>query len=191
MSPSAQWSRVCSGFAIFFASTSLTPVSFDDDASPSVPFSLDVLSARMRAVAAAAYVPPSDVLPDVLAKLTYDDYRRINAIRARAPDLSTNFGYKLEPFHLGWLFKEPVQLYQVDGDKASLYQFSAADFDYRNPATAAEIAKITLPGVAGFRIDCPLNVPDRLDELVAFQGAFAISGRSGGAIPTAPARAGW
>ena len=79
------------------------------------------------------------------------------------PGVSAFPGYNIQPFHLGWLFKEPVLVSEIDNGTASPVAFTAADFDYHDPATAAEMAKITLPGIAGFRIDYPLNAPGQND----------------------------
>lgn len=168
------------GFAVLSATTSFTPLSFADDTAPGTPFSFDALTAQMKELAARPYAPDDEKLPDFLANLDYDAYRRIQPRNERAIDLGgAGIGYKIEPFHLGWLFKEPVLIYDCKDALATPVTFTAADFDYHDPAIAAGMAKIDLPGVAGFRLDYPLNQPDKLDELVAFLGAsyFRALGR--------------
>jgi glucans biosynthesis protein len=167
------------GFAVLSATTSLTPIGFAEDTAPGTPFSFDDLTAQMKALAAKPFVPADAKLPDFLAKLSYDAYRRIGPRPDRALKLSDGFGYKVEPFHMGWLFKEPVLVFDTQGDTAKEIQFTAADFDYHDPATADAMAEIKLPGVAGLRIDYPVNAPTQNDELVAFLGAsyFRALGR--------------
>ena len=101
--------RSALGLAVLSATTSLTPWSYADDKAPGVPFSFDDLTARMKALAGKPFVPADTKLPDFLAKLSYDAYQRIQPRNDRALDLGgEGIGYKVEPFHMGWLFKEPV-----------------------------------------------------------------------------------
>lgn len=168
------------GFAVLSATTSLTPISFADDKAPGTPFSFADLTARMQALAQKPYAPDDTQLPDFLAKLSYDAYQKIQPRNDRALDLGgEGIGYKVEPFHMGWLFKEPVLIFDVKDATATEKIFTAADFDYHDPATAAAMAKIDLPGVAGFRLDYPMNQPDKIDEVAAFLGAsyFRALGR--------------
>ncbi len=161
------------------ASTALTPMAFAAGEAPSLPFSFDALTERMRERASEPYALDEAPLPDLLKSLTYDSYRLIQARDERAVALSNGFGYFIEPFHLGWLFQQPVEMYRVESGKATPIPFSAADFNYHDAAVAAQMAAIELPGVAGFRIDCPLNAPGQMAELVSFLGAsyFRALGR--------------
>ena len=142
------------------------------DAAPqNQPFSYDALSDQMRAAAGTPDAPVS--LPDsFLSQLTYDDYRliRFNPERARFSDVE-NSQFQLHAFHMGWLFKEPVLLYEVSGDTATEMSFDTDDFIYEREARQHVPEHVALPGVAGFRLHTPLNRPDIFDELVAFQGA--------------------
>jgi glucans biosynthesis protein len=146
---------------------------------PPEPFSFDQLTDRMRSLAAQPAPSDDPPLPDVLKKLDYDAYRLIQARDERAVPFSNGFGYFVEPFHLGWLFQQAVEIYDVKDGTAKLIPFSAADFNYHDPLVEKQVAAITLPGVAGFRIDCPLNEPGQMAELVAFLGAsyFRALGR--------------
>lgn len=135
-----------------------------------VPFDFDTLTARARELAASDYVPPAEDLPEALAELDYDSYRRI----AYDPERSVwrgNESFALQAFHMGWLFRAPVNVFSVDGGMAEPVGFSAADFIYREPLDAARLKQLEMPGVAGFRVLCNLNSKTVLDELVAFQGA--------------------
>ncbi len=57
--------------------------------------------------------------------------------------------------------------------------FSTDDFEYLNDLATRVPEHAELPGVAGFRLNHPLNRPDKWDELVAFVGAsyFRALGR--------------
>ena len=80
---------------------------------------------------------------------------------------------------MGWLFKDPVLLFEVDGRSGS----ADADLDRRFRVSQRSVhphpAHAEMPGVAGFRLHHPLNRPDVWDELVAFLGAsyFRALGR--------------
>ena len=166
------------GLAAALSTTALTPVSFADDAAPA-PFSFDLLTERVKQMAAHPFVNDDAPLPPVLKTLSYDAYRLIQARNDKAVALSSGFGYFIQPFHLGWLFQEPVEMFDATGGTTKPIPFSAADFDYHDPAVEKEMAAITLPGVAGFRIDGPLVDADKMDEIVAFLGAsyFRALGR--------------
>ncbi|HTM78783.1 MAG TPA: glucan biosynthesis protein G [Devosia sp.] len=162
------------------STTTLTGPGFAAQSAPqSFAFSFDALTARMRETAAAPYVPPSFKLPELFAGLDYDAYRKIQYRSDHGKWAELDAGYQVHGFHLGWLFPEPVKLYElVDGTAAPLV-FSAADFEYHDTALGLEAAKVEFPGVAGFRLNYPLNAPDRIDELVSFLGAsyFRALGR--------------
>lgn len=148
-------------------------------AAPQQPFSFDALSAEMQGLAAQA--PQTLTLPEsFLSGLGYDDYRliRFNPERARFAD-SPDAQFQLHAFHMGWLFKEPVLLFEVADGMATPMTFGTDDFIYERQARDHVPEHVELPGVAGFRLHNPLNRPDIFDELIAFQGAsyFRALGR--------------
>lgn len=114
-----------------------------------------------------------------LTEIDYDDFNRIRfrADHVRWADDPSRL-FRLNAFHLGWLFKEPVQMYElVDGVSRPMV-FSTADFDYRDVKTALP-PDLVLPGVAGFRLMAPFNRADLYDEVGSFLGAsyFRLLGR--------------
>lgn len=134
-------------------------------------FSFDILTERMRAAATKDYVAPSQDLPGPIAKLTYDQHRAIRFRPERALWAGTGANFQLQAFHLGWLFKEPVRLFEVVDATATPIVFTGADFEYRAPLKSSDFDGLVMPGVAGFRLHYPLNRPDVFDELTAFLGA--------------------
>lgn len=142
-------------------------------------FSFDLLTEEMRALSTQPHVtaaPPEGFLGD----LNYDDYRliRFRDDRARWADEATRF--RLGAFHMGWLFPEPVRLFEVQDGMSTEMLFSTDDFEYLNDLAERVPEHAELPGVAGFRLNHPLNRPDKWDELVAFVGAsyFRALGRN-------------
>lgn len=141
-------------------------------------FSFDLLTEEMRLLSAQPHVT-SPAPEGFLGDLDYDDYRliRFRDDSARWVDEKTRF--RLAAFHMGWLFPEPVRLFEVTGGTASELLFSTDDFEYLNDLATRVPEHAELPGVAGFRLNHPLNRPDKWDELVAFVGAsyFRALGR--------------
>ncbi len=174
--------------ALCLASTAISfPVRADEAApqpAPATPpaapqkFSFDILTEAMRSKAQSPYVVPPKV-SSFLDNLKYDDYQRIqyNPDRARW-DTPGSF-FRIDAFHLGWLFDTPVELKEVIDGMASDMTFTTDDFIYHGDL-AARVPKATpLQGVAGFRLRFPINRADIFDELVAFIGAsyFRALGR--------------
>jgi len=171
--------KALAGLGGFIVIASVPVPGFGDDSpSETGPFTFDSLSAQMKALAAKPFVAEMNALPDVIGKLTYDEYMRIRP-HSRPLGMAPGTGYELQPFPLGWLQKDQVNLLEVENGSATDLSFTAADFDYGTPELAAKLANVPLPGVAGFRLDCPFNTPSQLDELVAFLGAsyFRALGR--------------
>ncbi|MEO5806273.1 glucan biosynthesis protein [Devosia sp.] len=166
--------------AILMGSTSLSSQAFaEGNAEPSFPFSFDDLTARMKTMAAAPYVAPTFVLPEAYAALDYDAYRRIQFRPDRGFWAGLGKGFQVQAFHPGWLFKEPVKLFELKDGSASPMTFTAEDFAYHDDAVAAAVKDEPFPGVAGFRLNYPLNSRQLSDELVSFLGAsyFRALGR--------------
>lgn len=132
-------------------------------------FDYDSLTDLMQALAAADHIAPRQpAVPD--GTLDYDGWRRIRFDPAatrwhRGPGRA--FG--LQAFHPGWLFGEPVRLYDITDGRVREMRFATADFLYDPGLPRPDPGP--LPGVAGFRLLWPLNRPDRQDEVAAFLGA--------------------
>lgn len=151
----------------------LRPARADDAAAP---FSFDLLTERMRALAAEPHVPPPRI-EGPLAALGYDDHRLLQFDPARRRPIGPRT--ELAAFAPGWLFREPVELFLVTDGRAEPLVVADADF-VRHGDLADRLPPLdALPGVAGFRLHHPLNRPDVMDELVAFLGAsyFRALGR--------------
>lgn len=161
------------------SSTSLSTAVFAQAETESAAFSFDGLSARMRDMAAAEFQPVRFTLPDEFADLNYDTYRLILYRPQRGKWIGDDRLYQAQAFHLGWLYAEPVTLFDVADGKATPIQFSARDFEYLDKDFEARMDDRPLPGVAGFRINHPLNRAGVFDELISFVGAsyFRALGR--------------
>ena len=112
-----------------------------------------------------------------MAKLDFDAWRDIRFRREKAL-LGTEGGpFRLEMFHLGHLYPQPVTVNIIREGIATPVPYAASLFDY-----GRNVIDKPLPlnlGFAGFRLLYPLNRPDVLDEVAAFLGAsyFRFLGR--------------
>jgi glucans biosynthesis protein len=142
-------------------------------------FSFDLLTEEMRVLSGSPHVT-APAPEGFLGELTYDDYRLIRFADARARWDEPGSNFRLGAFHMGWLFPEPVRLYEVAAGEATEMRFSTDDFEYLNELAERVPEHARLPGVAGFRLNYALNRPDKLDELAAFVGAsyFRALGRN-------------
>ncbi len=122
---------------------------------------------------------PRTDLPDILRadKLDYDKYREIRFRPDQSLWLADKLPFAIQFFHLGYIYAEPVHLYEFSPNYVQPIPFNQDYFDYGRLTIKNKIPRNT--GYAGFRILYALNQPDRLDELGAFLGAsyFRLLGK--------------
>lgn len=125
------------------------------------------LKGRARTLAAGAYHPIPERIPEALGKLDWDQYQ---AIRMR-PDhaLWANSGSRFSAsfFHLGLNFRQPVRINVVENGRAQAIAYDPAMFDHRRSG----LSGVRLPadlGFAGFRVSFHT---DPLRDVFAFLGA--------------------
>ena len=142
------------------------------------PFSFDLLTEAMRE-ASRQDPAPARRIDGFLADLSYDGYQRIQYRTDRSRWAEEGVNFRLQAFHLGWLFEEPVQVFELAEGMARAMTFSTADFEYRGDLAEQVPAEAEMPGVAGFRLLTALNRADHRDELISFLGAsyFRALGR--------------
>ena len=142
--------------------------ALDDTAAE--PFSFEWLKKRMQARAAVPDTVPMP-LDSFLEKLSYDDYRNIYFRPPQSQWANDPLPFQLQAFHPGWLFKEPVEVFEVVGDMARPLMFNTDDFEYRNDLAARVPENAQLSGVAGLKVNALLNTTQKFDELATFLGA--------------------
>jgi len=133
------------------------------------PFGFETVEAEAKKLAAAPFdasVPP---LPEVLARLDYDAWRDIRFRPDRAFRVGADGRFRLQLFHLGFLYPRPVAVSLVRDGMATPIAYDPALFDLGR--TKLEAPLPTDLGYAGIRLHTPLNRPDVIDELVVFVGA--------------------
>ncbi|MBB3997410.1 glucan biosynthesis protein [Aureimonas pseudogalii] len=134
-------------------------------------FSFDALSAAMRNRAAVPYQAPSDTLPQPIEDLDYDGYRRILYRRDQTIWANEPLNFQMQAYFPGFLYKDTARVFIGNGTQFQPQVFSGANFEFLAPLDPSNYQSLQLPGVAGFRLNYPLDRPDLYDELVSFLGA--------------------
>lgn len=173
---------IANGFALgaLLSSTAVPTILRAQEVTPPAgePFSFDILTEKMR-IRSMGEDPVAPPLSDFLASLDYDKYNLIQFWPKRARWSEEGSSWRVLPFHMGWLFKEPVRVQEVVDGRATEMTFTTADFEYRGELKAEVPADFALPGVAGFKLNHPVNRPDLFDEVISFVGAsyFRVLGQ--------------
>ena len=161
-----------------FLALAASPALAQDGAAPqSKPFAFEDVVGKARELAAAPYEAASGHLPDPFDQLDFDAYRDIRFRPDKAFLSKQNSPFRLQLFHLGFLYRRPVTINIIRDGVPAPIPYQSQLFDYGR-------TKIDKPlpvnmGFAGFRVHYPLNNPLVYDELIAFLGAsyFRFLGR--------------
>ncbi len=134
-----------------------------------IPFRFEDVVRRARDLASVPFdgtIPP---LPDPIANLDFDGYRDIRFRPERSFLAQNGSAFRLQLFHLGFLYRRPVTISIVREGVPTPIPYQQGLFDYGRTRIERPLP-INL-GFAGFRIHTALNTPRVLDELIAFLGA--------------------
>lgn len=146
---------------------------------PAAEVNLDYITKLAKARAQKPFHSPRADMPDVLKQdnLNYDKYREIEFRHDRALWRSEGLPYRVEFFHPGYLYQEPVQVNEFTLTHMQSVRFAQDFFNYRGLDIAKKIP--TKTGYAGFKLLTELNEKERWDELGAFLGAsyFRLLGK--------------
>jgi glucans biosynthesis protein len=140
-----------------FAALPLAPLA-------ALAFGFDDVAREAEALAKAPYREPA-ALPPALAKLSYDQYRRLRFNEARALWRSEALPFQVQFFPAGRGFKHALRMNEIVDGQARPLRLAADAF--------VDEDGVLPPGanaIAGLRVHHPLNTP-RFDELVTFLGA--------------------
>lgn len=131
-----------------------------------------------RDLASSAYNGATPALPNPLQKLDFDAYRDIRFRPERALLNQPSSLFRMQMFHLGFLYQRPVTVNVLNEGLATPVAYQAQLFDYGRTKFEKQLP-INL-GFAGFRLHYPLNTPKVFDELISFLGAsyFRVLGRN-------------
>lgn len=124
---------------------------------------------RARQLASAPYQPPRAELPKALAEMSFDAFRDVRFRRDKAFFAKNPSGFRMELFHLGFLYKDPVVVNLVREGVPAPIPYDSGLFDFGQTKLDGRLP-IDL-GFAGLRLHYPLNRPTVSDELAVFLGA--------------------
>ena len=155
------------------ALTALSSADLAAAASASRRFDYASLKGQARALAGTEYRPPQRLAPDFLRALTYDQYQAIRFRHDHAFWAQSDSQFRLEFFHSGRGFKEPVDLYEIVEDEAhpiryrpDMFEFAGSGIDTRKlPADLS---------FAGFRVHTSTNWNE---DIAVFLGASYFRAR--------------
>jgi glucans biosynthesis protein len=140
---------------------------------------LDYVAQRALDRAQRPFHSPRADLPKVLRQenLDYDKYREIEFRHEKALWLAEGLPFRVEFFHPGYLYQEPVHVYEFSPTHVQPIRFVQDFFNYRALHIQNQIPSNT--GYAGFRLLNQLNEADKWDEIGAFLGAsyFRLLGK--------------
>ncbi|WP_229680701.1 glucan biosynthesis protein [Marinobacterium zhoushanense] len=132
-------------------------------------FSRDTVQNIARELAKRPFKTVPTPVPESIKNLTYDQYRAIRYRPEKAIWAEDAVPYRMQMFHRGFYYSEPVEIALVEGDQATHLAYDPEQFTLDNRF------EFNLPlediGYAGLRLHTPLNKPSVWDELVVFQGA--------------------
>lgn len=153
-------------FCVLFSPHSL----FAASSSSGEEFGFLAVAKQAQDLASKPYIDPQGTVPEILAKLSYDEWRDIRFIPEKALWKDGKRSFSVQFFHLGMIYNRAVHVHIVDRGKVEDFPFSTDLFDYGKNI----LNKKALPsdlGFAGFRIHYPINTREYSDEVVAFLGA--------------------
>jgi glucans biosynthesis protein len=150
--------------------SALLPVmaAFDSTARADdlAPFNATTVRNMARDLAQHAWQAPNETLPDPLKNLDYQQYRSIRFDPGHALWRGQGLRFTAEFFHLGFLYRQPVKIFEVVNGRATEIRYSPDLFTFDKVAPPTGDI-----GFAGFRLHYPLNRPNYYDEVCAFLGA--------------------
>lgn len=133
------------------------------------PFDFEEVERRAGELAKVAYDARVPTLPAPIAKLDYDAWRDIRFRPEKAFLGGEGSPFRLQLFHVGFLYTRPVTVNLVRRGIATPIAYQSSLFDMGR-------TKLDKPlpvdlGFAGLRFHSYLNKPNLLDELIVFLGA--------------------
>jgi len=125
------------------------------------------LKGQAHWLASNAYQPSKDVLPAAMGKLGYDQYQSIRFRGDHALWADAGLAFRVQFFHVGRNFTEPVHMYEVVDGQAREIVYDPAMFEWDKSGVDPALMK-DRAGFAGFRLQF---VTDWRDDVAAFLGA--------------------
>ncbi len=142
-------------------------------------FSWDILNERARVLAAQPFNPRRYDIPKELADLDYDHYRFIKFDPKKAIWSGEQVNYRLELFHLGYIYRSPVDIFVVENGMALPVAYDKSLYHF-GPAEKRKPLPDDIHGFSGLRIHAPIERPGVFEEFLVFQGASYFRAKPAG-----------
>lgn len=123
--------------------------------------------AHARTLAGSPYQAP-ERHPAVSA-ISYIDYLGIRVQPGKQIWANRKLGFEVHPMPLGSRFDTPIRIYRTKDGVFSPVQVPQGFYEHNLPKR--KIPPEANLGISGFRVTAPLNSPERMDEVIVFQGA--------------------
>jgi periplasmic glucans biosynthesis protein len=146
------------------AAPTLTPAA---GTGPAKNFDYAWLKGQAHYLASNPYQPSKDVLPPAMAALGYDQYQSLRFRTDHSLWGDAGLAFRLQFFHVGRGFTQPVRLYEVVDGKAREIIYDPAMFEFDKSGIDSSLMR-DHAGFAGFRVQF---VTDWKADVVAFLGA--------------------
>jgi periplasmic glucans biosynthesis protein len=122
-----------------------------------------------KELASAPHQESEASIPEKLRTMSYSSYRSINFDASKALWSDQDAAFQAQFFHPGFLFTQPVRLFEYTDSHVQEIPFLSSFFVYYQDDYSEDLPRDL--GFAGFRIHSPVNTPEIFDELIAFLGA--------------------
>nr|WP_281504437.1 glucan biosynthesis protein G [Chromohalobacter sarecensis] len=142
-----------------------------------VAFGFEDVVKKAEKISEQGYQSPGANLPESLSNLEYSDYAKIHTKDGHALWGDEDLPFNLAFFHEGMHYDTPVKIHTVVDGEVEDISFNPDDFAYGDLDIPDE--DLENLGFAGFKVTNALNDADRMNEIMAFQGAsyFRTLGR--------------
>jgi glucans biosynthesis protein len=135
--------------------------------SPSLPFDYAWLKGQARKLAGNPFQASQDTVPPAMAKLGYDQFQSLRFRTDHALWANSGLPFRLQFFHVGRSFTEPVRLYEVVDGQAREIVYDTAMFEFDKAGIDPKLMHDHV-GFAGFRVQF---VTDWKTDVAAYLGA--------------------
>jgi glucans biosynthesis protein len=132
-------------------------------------FDFETVEAEARELAAKPYADEVDKVPPYFLNLSYDQFRDIRYIPAKAQWANTEAAFRAQFFPAGLFHNRVAKLYAVESGKSRELPYDRSRYDFGKLQVPPDTAYPN--GYAGFRWHGEVNTPGVWDEFAVFVGA--------------------
>ena len=167
------------GLSALAALAGRIPEGFAGAPGEATPFDWSTLNERAKALASAPFNEALYQVPPGIADLNYDQYRFIHFNPDKAIWSHDPSNFRLQLFHGGYIYKEPVDLFILEGGMARPLPYSRDYYEF-GPAEKRVSVSDSAGFYSGFRVHAPVYDPNDYSEFMVFQGASYFRGKAKG-----------